>query len=190
MLGHSSMNYMGLLSKIAINIGEGNQISTLSNAIYNCSAVTSIKIYSGTTYNATYAFPSGSNYSLMEINVDRIKNIISSSFRYSYAIQKIEIPDCVTKIGNSTFGSNYAIEELTFPASIDSIASLSVQACTNIKKVTFKGTPTSIPTTAFQSMTQECDVYVPWAEDEVPNSPWGLTGATIQYNYTEESEEE
>jgi hypothetical protein len=48
--------------------------------------------------------------------------------------------------------------------------------------MTFKGTPTNIATDAFYNCRNLLDIYVPWAEGEVANAPWGATNATIHYN--------
>jgi hypothetical protein len=50
--------------------------------------------------------------------------------------------------------------------------------------LTFKGTPTSIDSTAFKNCTNLTTINVPWAQGAVSGSPWGATGATINYNYT------
>lgn len=51
--------------------------------------------------------------------------------------------------------------------------------------VYFDGVPESIGTNAFD-YASVTDIYVPWAEGEVANAPWGATSATIHYNHTPE----
>lgn len=59
-----------------------------------------------------------------------------------------------------------------------------------ITVIRFTGTPTSIASDAFSNVTgwnssaNLTDIYVPWAEDEVENAPWGASSATIHYNTT------
>lgn len=79
------------------------------------------------------------------------------------------IPSDVEVIGTSTFafyGSDITLEDKNV-------------------KIMFSGTPRAISSSVFDPyhLSPIVDVYVPWAENEVPNAPWGANG-TIYYNCT------
>ena len=57
--------------------------------------------------------------------------------------------------------------------------------CTALEKVTFtanQNIPANLTASAFGSCTALTDIYVPWAEGEVANAPWGADKATVHYN--------
>lgn len=53
-----------------------------------------------------------------------------------------------------------------------------IGTCATLSTTTFSGMGASAPN------GQTVDIYVPWAEGEVANAPWGATKATIHYNTT------
>ena len=117
-----------------------------------------------------------------------------------------ELPDGVTIIGDSAFNSNQhqiitrlplelkTIGKVAFqycgapftlseiPSKVETIGAQAFHNCTGFTELTFKGTPSSIATNSFQGCTNLLNIYVPWAEGEVANAPWGATNATIHYN--------
>ncbi len=60
------------------------------------------------------------------------------------------------------------------------------QNCTQATEIIFPASLTSIASNAFSGCTNVTDVYCPWAEGTVKNAPWGMTNATIHYNYNAE----
>ena len=62
----------------------------------------------------------------------------------------------------------------------------SFQNCTQATEIILPSTLTSIASNAFSGCTNVTDVYCPWAEGAVKNAPWGMTNATIHYNYNAE----
>ncbi len=92
----------------------------------------------------------------------------------------------VSEINSSTFSGYTNITEVIIPAEIRWIETSIFRNCTNLKKVTFKGKPETTTTSVFTGCTNLTDIYVPWAEGEVANAPWGAPNATIHYNYVEE----
>lgn len=115
----------------------------------------------------------------------------SNAFAINYEMgyhQEVVFPDTVKTIDASAFANTHIKqEELIFPASVKTIGSLAFNSALKgtHKRLVFKGTPTSIANNAFQSAVTT-DIFCPWAEDEVANSPWGAVNATIHYNYTGE----
>ena len=95
-----------------------------------------------------------------------------------------------TTINNNAFKGCTSLTEIVIGSNVNALKSFNFPAggafynCTGLTSVTFKGTPTTIGTKAFGKCTNLTDIYVPWAEGEVANAPFGATNATIHYNYT------
>ncbi len=93
------------------------------------------------------------------------------------------LPTELKIIGNNAFqycNSYFSISEI--PSKVEQIGNIAFQSCVGITELTFKGTPASISSNSFQGCTNLLNIYVPWAESEVANAPWGATNATIHYN--------
>jgi hypothetical protein len=99
----------------------------------------------------------------------------------------------VTAIANYTAYTNAVLDEIEInlysnPQTGSYISSTAFYNCPRVTKITFKSKVDNIHNRAFYNVgtAQACVVNVPWAEGEVAAAPWGLTTATINYNYTGE----
>lgn len=97
-------------------------------------------------------------------------------------LKKLSIPDVKT-VSSSAISSCNMLNSLTFPKSLEQLSSSAVVMCTGLTTVTFEGTPNSIASNAFAGCTNIKTVNVPWSLGKVANAPWGMTTATINYNY-------
>lgn len=93
----------------------------------------------------------------------------------------------VETIGVSSFrncfsDANEKDRVLRFPATVKTIGANAFSEPRS-PHIYFEGTPVSIDATALATK-RATDIYVPWAEGEVANAPWGATNATIHYNTT------
>lgn len=75
-------------------------------------------------------------------------------------INNIRLPNTLTSIGEYAF-SDQRITSVTLPVGIIDIGIDAFAYCYNLT-----------------------DIYVPWAEGDVANAPWGAENATIHYNHT------
>ncbi len=94
----------------------------------------------------------------------------------------------VTALNNGFYGCinvdvNALLARMT---ALTSIGNNSFRGCTQATEITFPATVTSIHSGAFNGCTNVTDVYCPWEEGKVANAPWGMTNATIHYNYNAE----
>ena len=103
------------------------------------------------------------------------------AFGYCQNLKSITIPEGVTVLSGSTFNNCTALEEVVIPASVETVFNNCFNVCTALKKVTFLGTPKLVQDPAFNKCTALVDIYVPWAEGEVADAPWGATNAVIHY---------
>lgn len=124
-------------------------------------------------------------------NDNRIFLLGSGAFTKTLAFYQVNavsayIGEGITLIGVAAFAA-CGISELVLPSTVQELQLNSFMANTNLKTVTFKGKPTNVHADAFNHCTAITDIYVPWAEGEVANAPWGATNATIHYNHTAET---
>lgn len=123
-----------------------------------------------------------------EIKIEVRKTVEAFDEFFSYSsdvIQPIVIPEGVTDIGHTIiYGDNiWGIEKITFPKSLMRLYKGAVRACPNLETVIFKGKPLNVNSQAFMDCNYIKNIYVPWAEGEVENAPWGAPiSAAIHYN--------
>jgi hypothetical protein len=67
------------------------------------------------------------------------------------------------------------------PSGLTNVGTTAFRTCTALESITFHSTPT-VGANAFFGCSKLKNIYVPWAEGEVANAPWGATNATIHYN--------
>lgn len=132
----------------------------------------------------------------------------SGVFRSCSLLEELTIPPLVTQLDSYTFASCISLETVNGIERMTSIgtncfdscpklrgtvilneALLELGAhifrdCISLEKIIFKGIPTTVANNVFSNCINIKDIYVPWAEGEVANAPWGATNATIHYNTT------
>lgn len=90
------------------------------------------------------------------------------------------------QIGHSTFKGCSSLSKFPYMPELISLQTNAFNGCTGLTE--FKMYETSgtnsvtIIGNAFAGCTNLKDIYVPWAEGEVANAPWGAINATIHYN--------
>jgi hypothetical protein len=129
-------------------------------------------------------------------------------FRNCSLLKEFTIPPLVTQLGSYTFADCISLETVN---GIERMTSIGINCfdgcpklcgaiilneallelgtstfrdCISLEKIIFKGTPTTVANNVFSNCINIKDIYVPWAEGEVANAPWGATKATIHYNTT------
>lgn len=143
---------------------------------------------------------------------ENIAGIGSGTLPNATSLTAVEYKAESITIGSSTFKGCTSLKEIDLTR-VSSIGMYGLQNCTSlpseivlgatslnnsafyyqsqITAIRFKGTPTSIASETFSAITgwgsaaNLKDIYVPWAEGEVANAPWGAANATVHYNYTE-----
>ena len=124
--------------------------------------------------------------SLTEVEFKNDIAISASAFKGCSSLSTIDLTKA-TYIGDNGLANCGALpNEIILGAT--SLATQAFYYQSQITVIRFTGTPTSIASDAFSSVTgwnssaNLTDIYVPWAEGEVANAPWGATAATIHYN--------
>lgn len=178
------------LEKVII---DGDIKTIGANAFQNCNTLTTISYADGSENHIPYNVTEIPNYCFERCAAkltlhDNITKIGDHAFYcYTTAIRTVmndELPENLTYIGTNAL----YLQQVPFtkiPAGVKTIGSQSLGGNNTLTSVTFKGTPTSIASNAFSSCGNLKTINVPWAEGAVSGAPWGATGATINYNYTE-----
>ena len=104
-------------------------------------------------------------------------------------ITEIEIDNLwdTNNSGVSTGIQGSSITSLTIPCNAGFIRK-AFQNCASLTEITFEGRVIEIERDAFSGCTALTDIYVPWAENDVSEAPWGAANATIHYNVGAPSE--
>lgn len=113
-----------------------------------------------------------------------IKKIGSSTFTNHRELITVDIPDSVETIETQAFAQCVKLAITELPSALKEIASNAFFNCPGLTSIKFRSTLDSIASNSFNSCTNLLNIYVPWAEGEVANAPWGASKATIIYNYT------
>ena len=114
-----------------------------------------------------------------------LKKVCQYGFTTDYNVAITELPDGLEEIGTAGFNQTSPVFT-KIPKSLKKIGNGAFSACRSLTSLTFEGKPDVIDSTAFSYCENVSVVNVPWAEGEVAGAPWGMTNATINYNYTEE----
>lgn len=89
----------------------------------------------------------------------------------------------VNTISPNAFQNCTSLKNIPYLPNLTEIGA-SFNKCTGLEKVCIYNKLNSFHASAFINCTNIKDIYVPWAEGEVANSPWGASNATIHYNTT------
>lgn len=117
-----------------------------------------------------------------ELDLKGVTILGTSTVVSQYNLRKLSIPDVKT-VASSAISACNMLNSLTFPKSLEQISSSAVTMCSGLTTVTFEGKPKSIASNAFMGCTGIKTVNVPWGLGVIPNAPWGMTSAMINYNY-------
>lgn len=87
----------------------------------------------------------------------------------------------VQSIGANAFNGCSKLVEIDLPNTLTQVGSYAFRSCSSLTTARFHAKPIELFNT-FYSCSKLKDIYVPWAEGEVADAPWGATNATVHYN--------
>ena len=140
-----------------------------SSAFHNCDGLTEItlpKTITNIPSTQVYDYPS-MTYGKVFAECDNLQSVeFEDGTRTIYrilnscpSVEKIIIPNSVTKIDNSAFGACTNLKEMEIPSAITSIGNDAFNGCTALKEIVIPKTVTSIGTSMFSNCTSlECAV--------------------------------
>jgi hypothetical protein len=113
------------------------------------------------------------------------KNVTSLSTNAFYLTKaKTVFLDCACAIPFGGFG-NSSCEYVTIGENVTALEGNAFKYAENLKEFRILGYPTMVASVFYYyQVSPEFDLYVPWAEGEVANAPWGAKNATIHYGTT------
>lgn len=120
---------------------------------------------------------------MIQCSTDDIDNLILYTSSGKPYQKKMIIPANVISLSNGIY-SETAVESIIIGENVHVIGATVLAKCPKLTFVAFKAKPNTLSSNVFYQDTQKMDIYVPWAENEVENAPWGATNATIHYNTT------
>ena len=181
-IANSAFYYCTLLGLTSLPSGLR---SLGNNAFYQCTNLALTELPSGLTSLGEYAFYQCPTLTLTELP-SGLTSLGNSAFYKCTNLALTELPSGLTSIGQYAFYQCSKLDITSIPDGVKSIDNNAFDGCTSLRSITFKGTPTSIKYNAFNGCTNLTTINVPWAEGAVASAPWGVTNATINYNYTGE----
>lgn len=161
---------------------------TLSNGTYTVTGYNGLKnsisipnTYEGisVTHIGKEAFQDSSAFTSIFIP-ENVKNIASHAFRRSSLEEVIFANDSNLTILNSCAFQDTNLTEIVLPKTLQNTGENVFYGCSKLTKVTFTGKAKSLNANTFRECS--ADIYVPWAEGEVANAPWGTDNTKIHYN--------
>ena len=106
------------------------------------------------------------------------------SFQHCAALEKLHGNfDKVTSLSTACFGSCTSLKELPYFPNVTGVATSAFINCVGLTVVKFYKKLTNCAATAFAGCTNLTDIYVPWAEGEVANAPWGAPNENLVIHY-------
>ena len=129
----------------------------------------------------------GMNIRLKEVYLPDGITGFSYTFQHCGALEKIYGNfDKVIDLGTSCFGNCGSLTELPYLPNVTKVAISAFVNCVGLTSVKFYKKLTNCSDKTFTGCTNLTDIYVPWAEGEVANAPWGAPNENliIHYNTT------
>lgn len=113
---------------------------------------------------------------------------LSKTFNYCIKLRQVVGDLSLVKSLVGTFDTCKSLIEVPYMPNLENIGNWTFSTCTSLTNVKFYKKILSFSNVAFRDCNKLTDIYVPWAEGEVANAPWGATNATIHYNTTFDDE--
>ena len=173
-------------------VGDGGDINTELFLSYNSNTLTEEQIQmlldsigAATSHGSIRNYLFYMAYEAIDIVIpDTIAYIGSHAFESCTNLEKVKISNVIENIHENAFAYT-GLTTVTLPTSLSNLGRYAFFKCESLKTVYFEGKPRSIHKFTFNGCNALTDIYVPWAEGEVADAPWGATNATIHYNYKE-----
>ncbi len=106
----------------------------------------------------------------------------TKSKEYEMGVMKIVVcPETLKGIEGYPFYQCGALETIFIQEGLETIGPQSFSYCYKLKSIRLPSSITQISPKAFLE-TGITDIYVPWAEGQIADAPWGADNATVHYN--------
>ena len=171
-------------------VGEIEYYGTtiVDSAFINCSNLSSITIYDGTTAIGKTAFRNCSNLSSVTLP-NSLLTIDVAAFMGCSNLTNIVIPDNIKTIDASAFRDCTSLTELIIPDSATELGGMMLEGCTNLNRVIIGSQVTSIPYSMCSACTNLTDVTIGGSVSSIEDYAFAycknLSSITIPKSVTE-----
>lgn len=178
---------------IALPQGQSSSTIFLHKLLTKTLTTITAEDLEGLEYIAGAAFQSHNN--LMSITLPSTMKQLSNpdgstpvggAFRYCNEYTELNLNEGLEVIEQESFYPCGRCVSVTIPSTVRQIGARAFYNSTRLTEVTFNTSEDIISKMYIDSTAFDCgyitDIYVPWAEGEVYNAPWGAQNATIHYN--------
>ena len=152
---------------------------------FSLTSASAILRYSSSGDNRNYVYRS----SVQKIEIGNgITSIGNSAFYSCYSLASITIPDGVTSIGDSAFYSCYSLASITIPDGVTSIGDSAFYSCYSLASITIPDGVTNIVDSAFNNCRSLASITIPNGitsiGDSTFNNCYSLASITIPNGIT------
>ncbi len=146
-----------------------------------CTSLKRAELASGSARLTSYTFYNC--YALEEVVIpSSLYDIYTYTFYNCSNLRMTELPRKLNTLAGYAFYNCSSVTFTYLPDTINGIYDHTLENCTGLTVLRIHSKPVNgINATSFKGCTNLKDIYVPWAEGEVDNAPWGATNATIHY---------
>lgn len=137
----------------------------------------------GLFWNMSRNSDGGMNVALKEVYMPSEPTSLGNTFANCASLQTIHGNLENVKNIAATFDGCEALENIPYMPNISSISSSSFRNCISLKVIKLYKKVSSLSSAAFTNCTNLTDIYVPWAEGEVANAPWGAPNENLVIHY-------
>ena len=126
--------------------------------IFSSSGGSAILRYSSSDDNRNRVYQN----SVQKIEIGNgVTSVGDSAFYYCYSLSSITIPDSVTSIGQYAFASCYSLSSITIPNRVTSIGQSTFSGCSSLVSITIPDGITSIASRAFYNCYSLTSITIP-----------------------------
>lgn len=158
--GYIFQNCTGLTS-----VTIPKSVTTLGYSVFRGSGIKEIEIPAGIEAIPNWAFMDCANLTKVVFH-EGLTSIGSHAFENCTALEKVELPEGLTKLDGFTGCTN--LKEITLPGTLETISSETFNGCTALKSLVIPSSVTSVGF-AFNGWTSEQTIYIEKSPSEVYN---------------------
>ena len=140
-------------------------VTTLGYGVFQGTGIKEIEIPAGIEAISNWAFMDCANLTKVVFH-EGLTTIGMHSFENCTALEKVELPESLTKLDGFTGCTN--LKEITLPGTLETISSETFNGCTALKSLVIPSSVTSVKF-AFKGWTAEQTIYIEKSPSEVYN---------------------
>ena len=115
---------------------------------------------------------------------DSVTSIGNYAFYNCYSLSSITIPDSVTSIGSNAFSNCYSLSSITIPNSVTSIDSYAFAYCRSLSSITIPDSVTSIGNYAFSNCSSLPSITIPNSVTSIGGNAFTNCYGVRYYDFT------